>query len=96
MRKSVLAHSIASRATVTPARIVYTGHDWTHDKATITRKARSVAGTVLVHVRVEAELVDGRDEAYTLDEILPEEEARYALGHLLATRTINIRPKLPA
>lgn len=90
-----LAERIASRAQVSPVRAVYTMRDWPEDKATVYRHVGTGPTVCVARIRVDAELVDGRDEAYTLDELLPIEEARFAMVNLLTQRTPYIRPRLP-
>jgi len=93
-----LAERIAIRAGVTKPRVaLFGGDDWIEDRAIVFRKVwtRARGIHVIASVRVDAELVDGRDEAYTLDELLPESEARFALVNLLMQRTPYVRPRLP-
>src|SRR5687768_5113722 len=92
-----LAERIASRAYVDRPKVVYTEDDWIRDKIHVLRSVSVNYGAsrTVCFVRVDAELVDGRDEAYTLNELLPVEEARFALVNLLMQRTPYIRPRLP-
>jgi hypothetical protein len=91
-----LAVRLAERAGVTKPKVVYTEYDWAHDKALVVRKVFLPRGLdIVTSVRVDAELVDGRDESYALDDLLPVEEARYALVNLLMHRTPYVRPRLP-
>lgn len=54
-------------------------------------------GFVIDFENLHSYLVDGRDDAYTLDELMPVEESRYCVFNTYSRRVLlRNQPRLPA
>ncbi len=96
-RLKPLAQSIADRAYVErPHWTQLDGDDYARDKAKVLRRVWFGPLRLIVWITVDVCLVNGEDQAYSLEELMPEDEARYAFYSTLLKRTAFVRPKLPA
>lgn len=91
-RARELAGGIASRALITPVRVLHMGDDFVRDRVTLRRDCQ-VKG--LPKIAVWESVSEGCLEDYAPEEILDEKEARYAIINLLGNRTWFCRPNLP-
>lgn len=92
-----LCQRLADRAYVErPHWTQLDGDDYAKGQAKVLRRVWLGPVRLMVWITVTVDLVDGTDQAYSLEDLMPESEARYAFYEKLLRRTAFVRPKLPA